>query len=172
MNDGARPKDILQARVANKPMINYKICKQKKGLCGPASLKIVFDYYGIEKPQEEWARLAGTTADDGVQNEGMLKAIKSVGFSGEIIKEASFGLLKQLIGKGETVIVIFWSGKWGHYSPVADIDDSHITLADPEFGEFRKVELSEFDHFWFDFSKDYNRKPEDLELRSLILIKN
>lgn len=151
-------------------MINYKICKQKKGLCGPASLKIVFDYYGVEKSQEEWAELAGATSKDGVQNAGMLKAIESVNFSGKVIKEASIELLKQFINKDKTLIVVYWSGNWGHYSPVADISETHIALADPEFERLRKMRLLDFDHFWFDFSTDYNRKPEDLELRSLILI--
>lgn len=39
-----------------------------KGMCGPASLKMVFAYYGIEKSEEEIAKLAGTTDDSGTDS--------------------------------------------------------------------------------------------------------
>lgn len=37
--------------------------KEKDYYCGPACLKMVFDYYGVIKTQKEWARLSGTTRD-------------------------------------------------------------------------------------------------------------
>jgi len=152
-------------------MINYKICKQKKGFCGPASLKIVFDHYEVVKSQDKWAKLSGATKEDGVQNAGLLKAIAQVGYKAEVRKEVSLKELKNLIQDGQTVLVVWWSGKWGHYSPVADMTAKSITLADPEFGRLKRMSLKDFDHLWFDFSTDYQRRPEDLELRSLILIK-
>lgn len=151
-------------------MIKYKVTKQLKGYCGPASLKMVFDYLGIIKTQEEWAKLSGTTQEDGVQNEGMIKAIKSVGFSCKIIKEASFLDLENLVKTHNTTMIIWWSEGGGHYSPVVDITEKSIIIADPEIGRYRRIGLKRFDHFWFDFAKDYNRDPKDLELRTLLLI--
>ena len=151
-------------------MIKYKVTQQKSAFCGPASLKIVFDYYGVVKSQDEWARLSGATVKDGVQNDGMVKAIKKVGFIPNIIKEASFGDLKKLVKQNRTFLVIWWSGGGGHYSPVVDITEKSIILADPGFGRYRRVGLKNFDHLWFDFAKDYERSPEDLELRSILLI--
>lgn len=150
-------------------MIKYKLTQQEKGYCGPATLKIIFDHYGIIKTQEEWAKLSGTTHKDGIQNEGLYKAIKSVGFSYKIIDQASFEDLKKLIQENQTAVVIWWSGD-GHYSPVVDIDDKEITLADPEYKEYRKIDLITFDHLWFDFAKDNNRNPSDLQLRNILVI--
>lgn len=151
-------------------MIQYKICKQKEGFCGPASLKIVFDYYGIEKSQEEWAKCSGATKKDGVQNDGLIKAIQSVGFSCKVLKESSSENIRKLLAKNQIIIAIWWSGNGGHYSPVVDINDKAIFLADPEIGKVRKMSLIDFDHFWFDFAKDNNRAPEDLELRTILWI--
>ncbi len=152
-------------------MIKYKICKQKKGFCGPASLKIIFDHYGVAKSQEEWAKLSGTTTKDGVQNSGLIKAIEAVGFAAEVIKEASLTNLKKLIQENQTFLAIWWSGRGGHYSPVANVTEKSIALADPELGRLRRMNLTDFDHLWFDFGKDYDRRPEDLELRSILVIK-
>lgn len=151
-------------------MIKYKPIEQLDDFCGPATLKMVFDYYGIVKSQLEWARLSGATHNDGVQNEGMFKAIKAVGFAYQLINEASFAEVRKLIAEGQTIIVIWWSENWGHYSPVADINGRTITLADPETGKFRRMGLTRFDHFWFDFAKDYQRSATDLQLRNLIWI--
>lgn len=153
-------------------MIKYKIClKQKKGFCGPASLKIVFDYYGVVKTQDEWAKLSETTKKDGVQNAGLIKAVEGVGFTAEVIKKASLADLRRLIQGHQTFLAIWWSGHGGHYSPVANVTEKSIVLADPELGRLRRMSLKDFDHLWFDFGKDYERRPEDLELRSLLVIK-
>lgn len=114
-------------------------------------------------------RLSGTTRD-GVQNRGMLKAISSVGFSAKILKEINFLDLRKLIDNKKVVIVVWWSGSWGHYSVVTKVNKKYIFLADPNTGAIRKLSLKEFDHLWFDFSKDYDRSPSDLELRTAILI--
>jgi len=151
-------------------MINYKVCKQLKGYCGPAALKIVFDYYGVIKSQEEWAKLSGATHKDGVQNDRMFRAIKAAGFSYKVLKEASFDDIRRLIKENKTVIAIWWSGGGGHYSPIVDISEKTITLADSELGRFRRMGLKKFDHLWFDFAKDYNRSPSDLELRTILVI--
>lgn len=151
-------------------MINYKVCRQLKGYCGPACLKIVFDYYGIVKSQEEWAKLSGATHEEGVQNDGLFRAIKTVGFSYKVFKEASFDDIRELVKQNKTVIAIWWSGEEGHYSPIADISDKTITLADPTLGRFRRMGLKKFDHLWFDFAKDNYREARDLQLRNLIII--
>lgn len=152
-------------------MIHFKVCKQKKGFCGPASLKIVSDYYGVVKTQEEWAKLSGTTKKDGVQNAGLIKAVEEVGFTAKVIKEVSLTDLRKLIHERQTFLAIWWSGRGGHYSPVANVTEKSIVLADPELGRLRRMSLKDFDRLWFDFGKDYNRRPEDLELRSILLIK-
>ena len=55
-----------------------------KSMCGPASLKMVFDYYGIEKSEAEIAKLVGTTKDLGTDDQGIKKATESLGFKVDI----------------------------------------------------------------------------------------
>jgi len=151
-------------------VIKFKVCKQLDAYCGPATLKIVFDYLGLVKSQEEWAKLAGATHEEGMQNDGLFKAIKAVGYSYKFFKVSSFEDIKKFLDKKIPVIVVWWTGQWGHYSVVADISQKTIILADPSIGQFKRINLKRFDHLWFDFAQDYERKPEDLELRTFIAV--
>ena len=76
-----------------------------KSMCGPASLKMVFDYYGIEKSEEEIAKLAGTTEDLGTDEQGIKKAAESLGFKVEIKNESSFEDIQSWLDKKVPVIV-------------------------------------------------------------------
>lgn len=151
-------------------MIKYKVCKQIDAYCGPATLKIVFDYLGLVKTQEEWAKLAGANQEDGMQNDGLFKAIKAVGYSYKFFKVSSFADIKRFLEKKIPVIVVWFPIHWGHYSAVAKISPKTITLADPGLGRLIRISLKRFDHLWFDFAKDYERKPKDLELRTFIAV--
>jgi len=44
-------------------MIKLKPFRQTPGLCGPASLKMVMDYYGVSVSEKEIARVAGSTRE-------------------------------------------------------------------------------------------------------------
>jgi len=148
--------------------------KQKEGYCGPASLKKVFDELGIVKSQDGWANLSGTTVKEGVENPGMLKAIESVGKNGEIKSLLNFKELKEINDNGDFTILIWWSTihNCGHYSPLSgiDLENQQITIADVAIGEEVTYSFEKFENLWFDFSKSSNRTPEDLELRSAIII--
>jgi len=55
-------------------MLNIKLYRQKPGMCGPASLKMVLEYYGIEKTEDELAVMAGYISTIGTISEGLIKA--------------------------------------------------------------------------------------------------
>lgn len=58
-------------------------------MCGPASLKIVLDYYGINMTEMQLAKL--TCKDDsGVDDESLVKAAQHLGFNVVIKKECNF----------------------------------------------------------------------------------
>jgi len=44
-----------------------------QGMCGPASLKIVFAYYGLSKSERELAKLTGTTQHLGTSKKGLIE---------------------------------------------------------------------------------------------------
>jgi len=150
-----------------------------KSMCGPASLKIVFDYYGIEKSEEEIAKLAGTTEDLGTDEEGIKKAAESLGLKVEIKNESSFEDIQNYLNKKIPVIVNWFTrGRIdyddsqvpdGHYSVVVGLDDEFIYLQDPEIGKLRKIKKNDFMKVWFDFIGSYI-KPEELIIRQIIAI--
>lgn len=46
-------------------------------MCGPASLKIVLDYYGIDKSEAELAKLCGVTKKLGTDDKKMAGVAKN-----------------------------------------------------------------------------------------------
>ncbi len=148
-------------------------------MCGPASLKMVFDYYGIEKSEEEIAKSAGTTENLGTNEEGIRKAAESLGFKVEIKNESSFEEIQDYLSKKIPVIVNWFTrGRVdygdsqvpdGHYSVVVGLDDKFIYLQDPEIGKLRKIERNDFIKVWFDFKGEYI-KPDELIIRQIVAI--
>ena len=150
-----------------------------KSMCGPASLKMVFDYYGIEKSEKEIAKLAGTTEDLGTDDQGIKKAAESLGFKVEIKNESLLEDIQTYLNKKIPVIVNWFTrGRIdyddsqvpdGHYSVVVGLDKEFIYLQDPEIGKLRKIERSDFMKVWFDFTGEYI-KPNELIVRQVIAI--
>lgn len=148
-------------------------------MCGPASLKIVLDYYGINKNEEELAQLAGTMSDLGTDDKGIADAAKSFGFEVSIKNESNFSDVEEWLKKDVPVIVNWFTrGRAdyesseiadGHYSVVAGLDDTHIYIQDPEIGELRKIERDDFLRVWFDFTGEYI-KSDELVIRQIIAI--
>jgi predicted double-glycine peptidase len=147
-------------------------------MCGPASLKIVLDYYGINKTEEELAKL--TEKDDiGIDDKKLSKAAKSFGFSVVVKEESDFSDVDNWLKKGVPIIVNWFTcGRSdysssevadGHYSVVIGLDDEYIYLQDPEIGKIRKIRREDFLKVWFDFKGDFP-KPEELIVCQLIAI--
>lgn len=153
--------------------------KLSMGYCGPASLKMVLDYYGISKTEDELAPLMGWDRDLGVSDQGIKKAAESFGFKVEIQNESSFDDIEKWLDKKVPVIVDWFTrGRQdyteadvpdGHYSVVVGVDDEYIYLQDPEIGHERKIEKEDFMLVWFDFSGE-TIKPDELIIRQIIAI--
>lgn len=150
------------------------------GMCGPASLKIVLSYYGIEKTEEELARVCKTDPDLGTTAENIVSAAESVGLKGEIKNTSSFDDIQSWLTK-EVPIIVNWFSRGrtdyeesevpdGHYSVVADIDDQYIHLQDPEIGKLRKIKRDDFFRVWFDFKGSHITSWEDMIIRQIIAI--
>jgi len=150
-----------------------------QSMCGSASLKMVFDYYGIEKSEEEIAKLARTTEDLGTDDQGIKKAAESLWFTVEIKNESSFEDIQDYLSK-KTPVIVNWFTRGridyddsqvpdGHYSVVVGLDEEFIYLQDPEIGKLRKIEKSDFMKVWFDFTGEYINSDE-LVIRQLIAI--
>lgn len=149
-------------------------------MCGPASLKIVLNYYGVEKSEKELAKLCEHDRDLGVDDEGIKRAAESLGFNIKIKNNSSFKDIEKWLDKKAPVIVNWFTrGRQdylesevadGHYSVVAGLDEKHIYLQDPEIGKIRKIKRDDFMKVWFDFRGEYI-KPNELIIRQIIVIK-
>lgn len=152
-------------------MLNVKPFKQSSGFCGPASLKMVLDYYGIKKTEKELAKLAGAKKHTGVGAEGLIKAAKELGFKGFFKDFSDVEDLKHyVIDKKIPVIVDWFSSTDGHYSTVVNIDKNNIYLQDPELGNLRIIDIPTFKRIWFDFSGDLLQSKDQIIIRRMIVM--
>jgi len=149
------------------------------GMCGPASLKIVFDYYGVNKSEKEIAELTGATKILGMDVAGFEKAAKQFGFKVEVKNNSDFTDIEKWLMDGVPPIVDWFTrGRQdysdadvadGHYSVVCGVDDEYIYLQDPEIGGIRKIKKDDFKQVWFDFLGEFI-KPDELIVRQIIAV--
>ena len=151
-------------------MLNIKPFRQKPGYCGPASLKMVLSYFGVEKSEMSLVRLSKCSKDKGATAENLLKAAKKLGFKGFIKDYSDFKDVKRFLKKKIPVIVDWFSVDEGHYSVVVRVDGKKIYLQDPELGRLKIMKLKEFKTVWFDFPGPFLKSEKDLIIRSMIVI--
>lgn len=145
--------------------------QQKPGFCGPASLKMVLEYYGSQKSEKELARLSGCTISKGVKAEGILEAAKKLGFKGFIKDFSDIKDLKKYVLKKKIPVIVNWfSIDEGHYSVVVDIDRENIYLQDPELKGIRTIKIKTFKRVWFDFPGDFLHSKDEIIIRRIIVI--
>ena len=149
------------------------------GMCGPASIKIVLDYYGLKKSEKELARFCQYDKNLGIDDEKIKKVAESLGFNVKIKSNSNFKDIEKWLDKKVPVIVNwFTKGRQeysesevsdGHYSVVAGLDEKYIYLQDPEIGKIRKIKRDDFMRVWFDFKGKYI-KVDELIVRQIIAI--
>jgi uncharacterized protein len=149
-------------------------------MCGPASLKMVLAYYGVEKSEAELAKLCSTDADLGTTDVGIKSAAESLGFTVEIHNNSTLSDIQKWLDKKVPVIVNWFTrGRTdydvsevpdGHLSVVVGLDGEHIYLQDPEIGELRQISRNDFMRVWFDFKGEYVTSWNDIIIRQLIAV--
>lgn len=150
------------------------------GMCGPASLKMVLAYYGVDKSEAELSILCGTDPDLGTTDEGLKQAAESLGFAIEIHNNATFDDIQAWLDKKVPVIVNWFTrGRVdypesdvpdGHLSVVVGLDDNSIYLQDPEIGKLRTIDRDDFMRVWFDFKPAFIVSWDDMIIRQLIAV--
>jgi len=157
-------------------MIKLKPFRQTPGLCGPASLKMVMDYYGVSVSEAEIAKVAGATKEKGASIKGLIKVAKHFGFKTIFKQNSSLRDLEYFVNKKIPVIVDWFAEDDGHYSVVVDIDKRNVVLIDPALRKIliyirRRVFPREtFFRVWFDFPGEFIKSPKDLVLRSMLIL--
>jgi ABC-type bacteriocin/lantibiotic exporter with double-glycine peptidase domain len=148
-------------------------------MCGPASIKILLGYYGIEKTEEELARVAALDKELGINDSSIVKVFENLGFKTTVKNNSSYEDIQNWLEKKVPVMVNWFSrGRQdypdsavaeGHYSVVCGLDETDIYLQDPEIGKVRKMNREDFETVWFDF-KGKNIQQNELIIKQLIAV--
>jgi ABC-type bacteriocin/lantibiotic exporter with double-glycine peptidase domain len=148
--------------------------------CGPATLKMVLDFYGVNKTEDELAELLKCNPELGVEDKSIKEVAESFGFKVEIKNFSSFDDIDKWLNINVPVIVDWFtrgrddygedSVASGHYSVVVGLDDQIIYLQDPEVGRLRKIPKDEFMSVWFDYTGYYPKSWEEMIVRQTIAI--
>jgi ABC-type bacteriocin/lantibiotic exporter with double-glycine peptidase domain len=151
-------------------MFKIKPYRQRQpGFCGPASLKMILDFYGIEKSEAEIGKICRVREKGGMGILGFKRAAEKFGFKFLSKDKANFADISGFLQKNIPVIVDWFSGDDGHYSVAVRLDKKNIYLADPEFREIKKMPKDIFQRVWFDFPGPYLKNKKDLIIRRMIV---
>lgn len=133
------------------------VFRERRGNCGPASMRIVLRDLGKDVPEARLARLAKTDRE-GTSPTDIVQAARAVGMAARAQKGMTIGKLRSLTESGTPVIVAYQDGpptsnNSGHYSVVGAVD-KNVHLSDPSSKkEMRAVPRSSFLKRWHDVDK-------------------
>lgn len=152
--------------------------------CGPASIKMVLAYYGINVPEDELCIRCEHTYELGCDDYGMKRAIESYGLSCEIFNDQTIEDLKYWVDRGIPTIVDWFTpgvdpkpGDMpnGHSSVVVDVTPTHVKLLDPENGKYRDILHTDFLRVWLDWRGrnnpylQYRTLQDDMVIRQIMV---
>lgn len=140
--------------------------------CGPASLRMVFAYYGTYMSEKDIAEVCDHTYELGCQSEDMVCAAETLGFKVHLKNNSTIEEICKLIDVGVPVIVDWFCGDppEGHSSVVIGYSDKNLFILDPYLEEMRVVSKYDFRRCWFDF-KETPITPENLYVGQIIVIR-
>ena len=147
-------KEFIGSQVYNDVLLDIKIFKQSDdSLCGPASIKMILDFYGNSVTESEIAKLCNHTYELGTDDVHMKQACESLGYEVFIKNESTFDDINNFLKKGIPVIVDWFAGV------KLDVED-----------ELRKIRKEDFIRVWFDFRNPYIMNWEEMILRQIFVI--
>lgn len=142
--------------------------RQTPGYCGPASLKMVLEFFGKRLSEAKLANLAGATAKKGVGAAGLIRAARKLGFKVYSKQNSSLTEVSKFLKLGLPAIIHWFPEDDGHYSVIAGITKNKICLADPQFGKIKTISRQEFLRRWFDYK---TKKGKPRGWRWLMIVK-
>jgi len=134
--------------------LKFKIFKQTPGYCGPACARMVLNYYGIKKSEEELAQAIGATREDGCNPWEIADGMEKIGLKSYYKKNSNLDEIKELLKKDIPVIIDWNPSGYGHYSVVVGIEKGSIYLADPKKDDIVSMSEKDFIERWFEYYDD------------------
>ncbi len=141
---------------------DFPYYKQKtEYTCGPASMKMALEHFGIKRSEEELASTLRTERKVGTSEHDMIMCADFFKMNYAVKRNASFEDLERLQKEGYVTILRYylpWE-KIDHYAVFKKVDRGRIYLWDPCYGPDRSYSLNYFSKIWkFDpkIGKDKN----------------
>ncbi len=131
--------------------------KQKKDYtCGPASLKMVLRFFGMNEREDAISRNVKTN-ENGTRHMPIINFARKKGFYCFVHEGSGMNHIKHFIDQGLPVIVNYIepSSNEGHYSVVVGYNDNSVIMRDPWNGKEFKVNKDSFIERWHDSHKGY-----------------
>ncbi|HLD96207.1 MAG TPA: cysteine peptidase family C39 domain-containing protein [Patescibacteria group bacterium] len=135
--------------------------RQTAGLCGPAALKIVLDYYQYQFTEKELAQLCQTT-EAGTDPQKMVEAAQKIGLQSSQKENMATEEVKKIVRSGTPIIANFQlkpeKGE-GHYAVIVGYSRDTFILSDPqEKRGYREVKIKDFMRLWYELEDRTSRQ--------------
>ncbi len=142
-----------------KALLNTEKCRQNKPYtCGPASLKILLDFFGKKIPQNRLSILCKANSKDGTSPRNMIKTTKKFGFKITQKFNAKIKDIENYLKKGFPVMVAYQAWGGGHYSIIRGFNQKYFNFSDPAIDRgYRNINKKLFYKRWHDV--DLHGKP-------------
>lgn len=118
--------------------------------CGPASLRMAFQYYGKDVSEKTLADSSDTSSTEGTLTEKMTDAVRKNGLYAYEKENASVSELIQLIDKGIPVVLNFMDVPQdsGHFATLVGYTDTDLIFNDPWNGPDYALPRKGFEDIW------------------------
>lgn len=143
--------------------------------CGPACVRAVLAYYGIDTTEDSVARRCGWSYELGCDDFGMVTALCDFGVKAEISNRSELKDLEYWVRHHIPVIAdVFVGGEIddlpnGHSVVVVDIDREKVYVMDPAVGQVRGIARGEFERVWIDWKGNTVDNFNDILIRQIII---
>ena len=98
-------------------MLNLTPFRQKPGYCGPASLKMELDFFGVTITEKKLVEISGCSRTRGVRAEGIVPAARKLGFLAKIKDSSDLKDINAWVNRKKIPVIVDWFAfKGGHYS--------------------------------------------------------
>lgn len=118
--------------------------------CGPASLQMVFSFFGYFKSEKKLSLEVRANHKDGTKHDAMIEIARKEGFYCYVNNDSSWDEIKRFITEGLPAIIHFAEPQTDeeHYAVVIGFEKSEIILNDPWNGKNFKMKKKEFLPRW------------------------
>ena len=126
--------------------------------CGPASLEMIFEYFGKHMTQEVLAKKLATNESIGTTHEKMIEVATKNGFYCYVNNHSTISEIRYFLSLNLPVIVHFMDPEGDpHYAIIVSHKNSCLVFNDPWSGKETRLSDVDFTKRWHDEKNVYKR---------------